>query len=181
MAVALVGISVKAGVDLARNAGTEQGVVMSKQTSLVGAHTFLRKLPDNYVAQLAAVARQVSLPERHTLFEEGGTADRFWLIDAGQVALDVLVPGRGRELIEVLGRGDVVGLSWIQQPYQWRYGATTTQPVRATEFDARAIRAACAADPAFGYAVVTLFMAVAARRLQATRMRLLEARATAAR
>jgi CRP/FNR family cyclic AMP-dependent transcriptional regulator len=153
---------------------------MSKQTSLVGAHTFLRRLPDKYVAQLAAVARQVSLPEQHRLFDEGGTADRFWLVDAGQVALDVLVPGRGRVLIEVLGRGDVIGLSWLQQPYQWQYGATTTQPVRATEFDARAVRAACTTDPAFGYAVVTLFMAVAAHRLQATRMRLLEARTAAA-
>jgi CRP/FNR family transcriptional regulator, cyclic AMP receptor protein len=149
---------------------------MGEQTSLVGAQPFLRGLPPRYVARLANVACHVSLPARHRLFDEGGTADKFWLIDAGQAALDVLVPGQGRVVLEVLGRGDVIGLSWLQQPYQWRYGAITSQPMQAIEFDASAIREACRLDPAFGYALVTRFMAVAAHRLQATRARLIEAR-----
>jgi CRP/FNR family transcriptional regulator, cyclic AMP receptor protein len=149
---------------------------MGEQASLVGAQPFLRALPPGYVARLANVACHVSLPAGHRLFDEGGTADRFWLIDAGQVALDVVVPGQGRVVLEVLGRGDVIGLSWLQQPYQWRYGAITTQPMQAFEFDARAILAACSLDPAFGYALITRFMAVAAHRLQATRARLLGAR-----
>lgn len=149
---------------------------MGEQTSLVGAQAFLRGLPATYVARLANVACHVSLPAGHRLFDEGGTADKFWLIDAGQAALDVLVPGQGRMVVEVIGRGDVIGLSWLQQPYQWRYGAITTQPMQAFEFDAREVRAACSLDPAFGYAVVMRFMAVAAHRLQATRTRLTEAR-----
>jgi CRP/FNR family transcriptional regulator, cyclic AMP receptor protein len=149
---------------------------MGERISLVGAQPFLRGLPLRHVARLADVACHISLPARHRLFEEGGIADKFWLIDAGQVALDVLVPGQGRIVLEMLGRGDVIGLSWLQQPYQWRYGAITTQPMQAFEFDARAVRAACSLDPAFGYALVTRFMAVAAHRLQATRARLIEAR-----
>ena len=96
---------------------------MGESISLVGAHTFLHGLSDAHIARLAEVARRVSLPAHYRLFEEGGTADRFWLIDAGQVALDLLVPGQGRMVIEMLGRGDVIGLSWLQQPYQWRYGS----------------------------------------------------------
>jgi CRP/FNR family transcriptional regulator, cyclic AMP receptor protein len=149
---------------------------MSERTSLVAAQPFLRGLPARYVARLAGVACHISLPAQHRLFEEGGTADRFWLIDAGQVALDVLVPGQGTMILEMLGRGDVIGLSWLQQPYQWRYGAITTQPIQAVEFDAHAIRLACNLDPSFGYALLTRFMAVAAHRLQATRGRLIEAR-----
>ena len=149
---------------------------MGEQTSLVGAQPFLRGLPARYVARLADIANHVKLPARYRLFEEGGTADKFWLIDAGQAALDVLVPGQGTMVIEALGRGDVIGLSWLQQPYQWRYGAITTQPMQAIEFDARAVRLACSVDPAFGYALITRFMAVASNRLQATRARLIEAR-----
>lgn len=149
---------------------------MAEPIALVSAQPFLRTLPATHIARLADVASHVSLPAHHRLFEEGGTADKFWLIDAGQVAIDVLVPGQGRMVIEMLGRGDVLGLSWLQQPYQWRYGAITAQPLQAIEFDARAIRLACSLDPAFGYALVSRFMAVAARRLQATRARLLEAR-----
>jgi hypothetical protein len=48
--------------------------------------------------------------------------------------------------------------------------------MQAFEFDARAVRTACAEDPAFGYAVAMRFMTVAAHRLQATRLRLLQAR-----
>jgi CRP/FNR family transcriptional regulator, cyclic AMP receptor protein len=146
----------------------------------IGAHQFLRGLPEPYIARLAEACRRVTLPAKYRLFEEGGVADRFWLIDAGQVALDLLVPGDRRIIIEMLGRGDVVGLSWLQPPYQWRYGAITTQPIDGLEFDARTVRAACETDSAFGYAMMSRFAAVAARRLQATRARLLVVRAPAA-
>ncbi len=116
------------------------------------------------------------MPARCRLFDEGGTADRFWIIDAGQAALDVLIPGKGRIVIETLGRGDVIGLSWLQQPYQWHYGACTTQPMQAIEFDARAVLAGCSQEASFGYAVLSRFMEVAAQRLHSTRARLLDAR-----
>ncbi len=149
---------------------------MGEEIQLVGALRLLRGLPPEYTAWLAAVARHVSLPKDHRLFEEGAPADRFWIVDAGEVALDVLVPGDGRLVIETLGRGDVVGLSWLVPPYQWQFGAVCRQPMQAFEFDARAVRAASARDPEFGYAIATRFMAVAAHRLHATRGRLLQAR-----
>jgi len=146
---------------------------MSEQPAIVGAHAFLRGMPRSQVAQLAALARHVSLPAQHRMFEEGMAAHSFWLIDAGQVAVDVLVPGRGRITIDMLGRGDLLGLSWMVPPYLWEYGAITTQPMQAFEFDAAAVRAACAQDPALGYEFMVRMMAVAARRLQATRARLI--------
>jgi CRP/FNR family transcriptional regulator, cyclic AMP receptor protein len=150
---------------------------MSEQASIVGAHQFLRTMPPRHAERLAAIARHVRFPSGCRLFEEGEVARKFWLIDAGQVALDALVPGDGRVIIEMLGRGDLLGLSWLQPPYQWQYGAITTQPMQAFEFDAPAVRQACEADPELGYEVLRRAMAVAARRLQATRARLLETRA----
>ncbi len=47
---------------------------------ILGSHPFLHGLPGQHVARLAAHARSVRVPGRHRLFEEGGTADRFWLI-----------------------------------------------------------------------------------------------------
>ena len=91
--------------------------------------------------------------------------------------LDASVPGRGRVTIETLGRNDVVGLSWMQPPYQWRFGATATQPMQAYAFDARAVRAACDADPVLGYELSRRFFAAVVHRLQTTRARLLEAHA----
>jgi CRP-like cAMP-binding protein len=145
------------------------------QAAIIGAQAFLRQLPAGQVERLSALARHVCIPAGTRLFDEGAPAHSFWLIDAGQVAIDTLVPGAGRVIIEKLGRGDVLGLSWLQPPYQFTFGAITTQPLQAFEFDADAVRAACDADPALGYVVLDRFLAVAAHRLQVTRSRLVDA------
>lgn len=152
---------------------------MTESPRIVGAEPILRGLPADQISSLTALSRHVCLPAQHRLFEEGAVADRFWIIDAGEVALDVLVPGVGREVIATLGRGDVLGLSWLVPPHRWQFGAMCTQPMQAFEFEADAVRAACADNADLGYAVMTRFLAVAARRLQSTRARLLAARAVA--
>jgi CRP/FNR family transcriptional regulator, cyclic AMP receptor protein len=147
---------------------------VDQQTAIIASHPFFRRLPESYLDRLASVARHISVPAGRRLFEEGGTARNFWLIDAGQVALDARIPGDGSVIIELLGRGDIVGLSWLQPPYQFRFGAVTTQPMQAFEFDAAAVRAACDEDPGLGYVLMSRFQAITARRLQATRARLLQ-------
>jgi CRP-like cAMP-binding protein len=131
-------------------------------------------MTDEHVAVLAARSRTIKVPARTRLFEEGGTADRFWLIQSGQVVLDTFVPGNGKVIIDSLGRRDVVGLSWLFPPFRWGFGAITTQPVQAIEIDAKAIREVCGQDPAFGYEVSSRFIGVALHRLQTTRRRLLD-------
>jgi CRP/FNR family transcriptional regulator, cyclic AMP receptor protein len=155
----------------------------SQDIAVLGAQQFLRGMPGGHLASLAAACTHITVPAGQRLFDEGHTASRFWLIDAGQVTLDMTVPGYGRVIIETLGRGDLLGLSWLQPPYQWRLRATATQPTQAFEFDARAVRAACDEDAALGYEFTRRLSAVIARRLQATRARLLEmsVRADAAR
>jgi CRP/FNR family cyclic AMP-dependent transcriptional regulator len=147
----------------------------AQEISVLGAQPFLRGLPRGQLAMLADLCRHVTIPAGQRLFEEGATADRFWLIDAGRVTLDASVPGQGRVTIETLGRNDVLGLSWLLPPYQWRFGAVTQQPMQAFEFDARAVRAGCGADPGLGFELSRRFTAVLVHRLQATRARLCEA------
>lgn len=142
--------------------------------SIVRAQPFLHGLAPSSVARLARLGHAVRLPARHRLFEEGHTADKFWMVEAGQVALDAIVPGEGRMIIELLGRGDVVGLSWILPPFRWGFGAITTQPLQAYEFDGKAVRAEIAGDPGFGREMTERFLRVALKRLQATRSRLLD-------
>jgi CRP/FNR family transcriptional regulator, cyclic AMP receptor protein len=152
---------------------------MTTDKSVLGAQPFLRGMADDHLAALAALCRHVAVPARQRLFDEGATADRFWLIDAGQVTVDTTVPGRGRLVIATLGRGDVIGLAWMLPPYQWRFGAVTTQPMQAFEFDARAVRTACDDDPVLGYELGRRVTGVLVRRLEATHRRLLEASAQA--
>jgi CRP/FNR family transcriptional regulator, cyclic AMP receptor protein len=152
---------------------------MTEQMSIIGAEPFLRGLPPECIERLAAMSRHISIPAGTRLFEEGAPARSFWIIDAGQVALDTLVPGVGRVVVETLGRGDVLGLSWLEPPFQFQCGAITTQPMQAFEFDAASVRGACRSDPAFGQAVLDRFLGIATHRLQATRARLVQALAAA--
>ena len=69
--------------------------------------------------------------------------------------------------------GQLLGWSWLFPPFRWAFGAVTDGPVQAFELDAVAVRACCAADPALGYELTRRLVEVVARRLEATRIRLL--------
>jgi CRP/FNR family transcriptional regulator, cyclic AMP receptor protein len=140
----------------------------------LAAHPFLNGLDDADVARLAGAARRITRPAGHRFFEEGGTADRFWLISSGQVALDLHLPGRGTVTMETFGPGEVVGWSWLCSPYRWTFGAVATQPTGAFELDGARVLEIFDADPAFGLALTRRFVGVLAARLHGTRIRLLD-------
>ena len=139
----------------------------------LAAHPFLRGMPDDQLGLLAGTAREVTFPASHRLFEDGGHAARFWLIQCGHVVLDLYVPGEGLVVIDRVGLGGLLGWSWLFPPYQWAFGAVAASPLRTFEFRAPAVRERCAADPALGYELTQRITRVLALRLQATRVSLL--------
>lgn len=134
----------------------------------------LGTVPADHLERMMKLSRDVSFPAGARLFEEGGRADRFWVIRTGAVNLDMHVPGRRSPLIERLGPGDLVGWSWLFKPYTWHLGAEALSPVRAREFDAAAVRRLCREDPELGHALVLASAEIIAHRLKAARSRLLD-------
>ena len=149
-------------------------------TESLATHRFLRGMPSGLLAELAGTASVVSFKTGSRIFEDGGNATRFWLIRSGRVALDLTLPGDAPVTIEMLGMGDVLGLSWLLPPFRWTFGAVAVGPVEAFEFDAPLVRARCASDPALGHELMRRFIGVSARRLHATRKRLVRASAVSA-
>ena len=142
--------------------------------SALAGNYFLRGMSDDHLARLAALTSVVTVPAGHRFFTVGTVARHFWLIRAGQVAVDVDVPGNGRIVVETLGRGDLIGVSWFFPPFQWQFGAVAVQSTEAFVLDAARVRQSCAEDPEFGYQITERLVAVVAKRLQATRRRMLE-------
>ncbi len=140
----------------------------------LAGHPFARGLSREQVARLAAAATAVAVPAGHRFFDEGAAATAFWLIRTGHVALDLHVPGRAPIIVETLGPGDVVGLSWASPPHEWQFGAVAVQATAAFEFDAATVTRACDADQALGYRLMSRLMAVAAQRMHASRIRMLD-------
>ncbi|MFF8843378.1 Crp/Fnr family transcriptional regulator [Streptomyces sp. NPDC015127] len=124
--------------------------------------------------QLMSLAREVSFATGERIFNEGGKADRFWIIRTGTVTLDLHVPGRRAAVIETLGAGEMLGWSWLIPPPHWHLGAEAGGPVLAYEFDAAEIRALCEKDPALDHALCVYVAKVIADRLRAARVRLLD-------
>ncbi len=141
----------------------------------LAAHPMLRGMSTDHLAMLAGSASDVAFPAGHRLFEEGGNASHFWLLQSGSVALDLHVPGQGRVRIDTVGLGELLGWSWRFPPYRWAFGAVAASPVEAFEFDAQAVRASCASEPELGHVVSERLARVLAKRLQSTRVRLISA------
>lgn len=139
----------------------------------LAAHPFLHGMPLQQVEALCALASDVTFPAGCRIFEDGGYASRFWLVQSGRVVLDKHLPAGGSQTIEAVGMGDLVGWSWLLPPYHWTSGAVAITRVEAFEFDAIAVRELCAADPELAHELTSRLAHVISRRLVATQARLL--------
>lgn len=142
----------------------------------LGTHQFLRGMPAAHLDHLAQGACLTTVPAGRRFFSAGQVARRFWLIRAGQVALDLQAPGGGRLVVESIGRGEMVGLSWFLPPFRWEFGAVALQPTEAFELDGAVVRDWCERDRDFGFEFTRRLIAVVIKRLQVTRVRMLELR-----
>ena len=123
---------------------------------------------------VAGCGRNVRFDAGRQLFREGDAADTFYLVRHGSVAVETYVPARGPMMIETIESGEVIGWSWLFEPYRWHFDARALTQVRATAFDGACLRGKCSADPALGYALMSRFAQVLIERLQWTRLRLLD-------
>ena len=123
---------------------------------------------------VAGCGRNIRFDAGRQLFREGDAADTFYVVRHGSVAVETYVPARGPMMIETIESGEVIGWSWLFEPYRWHFDARALTQVRATAFDGACLRGKCNADPALGYALMSRFAQVLIERLQWTRLRLLD-------
>ncbi|HAV65595.1 MAG TPA: Crp/Fnr family transcriptional regulator [Verrucomicrobiales bacterium] len=147
---------------------------MKNLKALIQEHPFFAGLDAAYLDLLAGCAKNVQFAAGEHLFHEGDPADQFYLVRAGQVALELHVPGRAVEIIESVPAGEVIGWSWLFKPYLWQFDARALKAVRATAFDGRCLRGKCDANHDLGYELALRVAQVMMQRLQATRLRLLD-------
>ncbi len=141
---------------------------------LLAAHPLFKGLDPEITDLLEGCAKNVHFQAGDYLFKVDEPAETFYLLRAGDVAMELRMPGRGRLIVETVHPGHVVGASWILPPYRWRFDARAVGTVRTTSIDATCLRDKCDADPSLGYQVMQRFLPIIAERLQNTRMRLLD-------
>jgi CRP/FNR family transcriptional regulator, cyclic AMP receptor protein len=144
----------------------------------LAGHAFAAGLTPAQLQRLADLAEPTELSVGQRLFDEDGQAASLWLIRTGLIALDLRIPGRDRIIVETLGPGDELGLSWLMPAARWQFGAVAQ--TRADLFDINSARltALCESDHEIGYQLTRRLLTTAITRLQAARIRILDLYAT---
>jgi CRP-like cAMP-binding protein len=141
---------------------------------LLGEHPFFSDLPGPDLDLIADCGTNVRFAPDEVIFEEGTDADRFYVIRRGRVALTLHNPGRRDLVVATVADGDVLGWSWLFPPYRWHLSARAPVATGAVALDGACLRAKCDEDNALGYRLMKRFAHLAQRRLQETRLQLLD-------
>ncbi len=131
-------------------------------------------LGTEHLELIAGCGANRSLDAGDHLFHEGEAADTFYVVRHGRVALEIFVPGRGPVTVETIGPGEVIGWSWLFEPYRWHMDARVVERGSAIAFDGACLRGKCESDHDLGYELMKQFATLLIDRMQATRFRLLD-------
>lgn len=140
----------------------------------VAAHPFLIGLSEHHITLLADCAMLTHFESGQLIFRTGETANRFYLIESGSVALESNVESRQPVGVDRVGAGDLLGWSWLFPPYLWHFHARATEATSAIFFYGTVLREYCEKDPALGFELFKRMSVVMIRRLQSARGKLLE-------
>jgi CRP-like cAMP-binding protein len=141
--------------------------------SLIANHPFFNELRWDHILALADCAMKTEFRAGELIFREGDPANRFFLILKGKVALEARRKGSEPVLVENIGAGDVLGWSWLVEPYVWHFDARAVELTEAIFFYGTWMREVYEEDGSLGYEMMRRMAAVMLQRLQAARGRLL--------
>ena len=149
-------------------------MISGRLESLVTEHPFFKGFASRYIELMVGSAAEMDFEPREIIFRAGEEAKHFYLLRHGRVAIEVFSHERGPVAIETVDAGEVLGWSWLVEPYQWHFDAQAIESTEIIAFDAQVIRQVSAADPPFGYALLSRFRPLIVQRLEATRIQLLD-------
>jgi CRP/FNR family transcriptional regulator, cyclic AMP receptor protein len=138
------------------------------------SHPFFVGLDPTLVRAMTAHAEERNYSVGDVLVREGRAAEEFFLVFEGKIALEVGGTDQPGITVETIGRGEILGWSWLVSPHRWRFDARATKPTRVVAINAASARYALASHPAFGYQFLMKLLPVIADRLENTRVQLLD-------
>lgn len=147
---------------------------MTSLSPVLEKHRFFADIETRHIHRIAEHASPITLNSGELIFRQGEPANHFYIITSGHVALEVFAPGRGPLTIMTIGTDDVLGWSWLFEPYIWHFDAQAMESTTAIMLDGAWLRAACESDHELGYQLMKHSVHVIEQRLQAAMIQLLD-------
>lgn len=139
----------------------------------LAAHPFFKGVDEDDLELIAPLAASERFEDGEYILRENQDANEFYLIQTGQVALEIFAPDRGVINVETIGAGDTLGWSWLIPPYEWRFDAKAIGLTRAMVIDGRRLRALCEENHRLKSEMLIRVTQLIAHRLHATRSQLM--------
>jgi CRP-like cAMP-binding protein len=140
----------------------------------VAESPFLDGLGPGERRRLAELARPLSVETGAVLLREGSETTDLGIVRTGRVALRLSVPMRGALTILTVEPGDLFGWSALIPPYRSTSTVVAVEPTSGVVFPARDLREALGNDEELAAALYPRILRSVARRLEATRLQLLD-------
>jgi len=136
----------------------------------IAQNPFFENLPEPYLTLIASHASLRTYTTQQRVFQQDATADEFFVVRDGKVALEVpAISGKPLNL-QTVGAGQLLGWSWLIPPYRWLFDARALEPSTLVVVDGKKLRAACDDDPRLGYDLLRRFAVLMGARLSAARL-----------
>ena len=142
--------------------------------SIIDHHPFFQGMKPQHLAMLHKGAKEVRYRPGETMFSEGEPANRFFLIEQGNVLLEVHEPSGGTAAVQMAPADDVIGWSWLFPPFTWHLRARALEHTTVIVLDGAHLLSMAEAHHDFGYELMKRVAQVVIQRLQATRRQLLD-------
>ena len=155
------------------------GVPEQPLERVVGTHPFARGLPPAYHRVLAACGAIRDIAAGQYLWRQGDRNVEAYLVLEGELALEITVPHEGTLSIETVGAGDVAGCPALFHSARWGFDGRAVTALRTVVLNSRSLRAAIECDHELGYQLLERCTHSLVQRLNASRVKLVEAHSEA--
>ena len=140
----------------------------------LASSSFFNGLSAGERRRLADLARPLDVQPGSVLLREGTETTDLGMVRQGRVALKLSVPMRGQVTILTVEPGDLFGWSALIPPYRATSTAVAIEPTTGVVFPAGPLRELLVAEEELALALYPRVMRSMARRLEATRVQLLD-------
>ena len=147
---------------------------MNKLAAKIAEHPFCEGLSTRHLNILARCGMKTEFAKDQLVFGKGDLANRFYLIQIGHVVLESPRSGGKWLTVQIVGPGDVLGWSWLFDPYRSHFQARSLEQASAIFFYGTRLRMQCEENTALGYELVKRMAQVAIKRLESTQRQLIE-------
>ena len=146
----------------------------TKIREIISKNRFFSGMKKDHLDFLVKNARFTHAESGECLFRQGQPAKCFYLMLSGEVTVGVpAIQGPVLQLQELAG-GQMIGWSWLIDPYRWDFQASVTSTAEFVEFNGEAILEHCEDDNEFGYDLFKRFTGLMSERLTSARRRMMD-------